>query len=149
MSYGSEADVAALATTWTINGAFTTATNPKLAQVTALLVDVSDKLDLALAQHRFEIPVDTGIVHYAKIVNLFSGQVVPLVAELVHATNGSGRFFTTKAIEYGQNTPAAQMKAIDRDLNNWVLANADGLVKLGLTLTPVESESNQTFVRII
>lgn len=145
MAYGSESDVAALSATWTINGAFTTATNPKLAQVTAWLTDVSDLMDLALAQHRFTIPISTGLANYAKITNILSNVVVPLVADLCHASNGSGRFFTQKAIEFG----LSPMKVITKDINAWVEANADGLVALGLTLTPAESESNQMFVRVL
>jgi hypothetical protein len=145
MAYGSESDVAALSATWTINGAFTAATNPKLAQVTAWLTDVSDLMDLALAQNRFTIPIDTGLANYAKITNILSNVVAPLVTDLCHASNGSGRFFTQKAIEFG----LSPMKVITKDINAWVEANADGLVALGLTLTPTESESNQMFVRIL
>lgn len=147
--YGSEADVAALANLWTLNNVFTTATNPKLAQVTLWLADVSDMLDLALANNGFTIPVDTGITNYVKIVNLFSSQVVPLVADLCHAANGSGRFFTDRAILAGQNSPAGQMKAIERELNAWVYSYIDGLVKLGLTRTLPETSADQMVVRFI
>jgi hypothetical protein len=145
MSYGSEADVAALAANWTIGGVFTTATNPKLTQVTLWLADVSDLMDLALAQHRFTIPINPSLPNYDKITNILSNVVVPLTADLCHAANSSGRFFTQKALEWG----LSPMKVIAKDLNAWVEANADGLVALGLTLTPAESESNQLFVRII
>lgn len=149
MSYGSETDVAALSNLWTLNNVFTTATNPKLAQVTLWLADVSDMLDLALGNNHFTIPVDTGLANYTKIVNLFSNQVVPLVADLCHAANGSGRFFEERAIKSGQNSPAGQMKAIERDLNAWVYSYLDGLVALGLTRTIPEETSVQTYVRVI
>lgn len=145
MSYGAATDVAALAGTWTLNGAFTTATNPTLAQVNAWLEDVSDLMDLALAQHRFEIPIDTGLANYSKISNILSNVVVPLVADLCHAANSSGRFFTQKAIEFGMSP----MKVITKDINAWVDSNADGLVALGMTLTPAISENNQQFVRMV
>lgn len=143
--YGTAADVAALSATWTIAGVYTTATNPKAAQVDAWLTDVSDLMDLALAQNRFEIPIDPGLANYDKIKNILSNVVVPLVADLCHASNSSGRFFTQKAIEWG----LSPMKVISKDIATWVEANADGLVALGLTLTPAVSESNQLFVRIL
>ena len=142
--YGSTSDVAALAGTYTTGGAFSTSTTPTLAQVTAWLTDVSDLMDLALAQHRFEIPIDTGITNYEKITNILSNVVVPLVADLCHAANSSGRFFTQKAIEFG----LSPMKVITKDINTWVESNADGLVALGLTITPQESQSDQLFVQV-
>jgi hypothetical protein len=145
MAYGALTDVAALSATYTTAGVYSTTTNPKAAQVELWLTDVSDLLDLALAQHRFTIPIDTGLANYVKITNILSNVVVPLVADLCHASNSSGRFFTQKAVEWG----LSPMKVITKDINTWVEANADGLVALGLTLTPAESESNQMFVRIL
>ena len=142
--YGSVSDVAALAGTYTTGGVFSTTTTPTLVQVTAWLTDVSDLMDLALAQHRFVIPIDTEIENYAKITNILSNVVVPLVADLCHAANSSGRFFTQKAIEFG----LSPMKVITKDINTWVESNADGLVALGLTITPQESQSNQLFVQV-
>lgn len=147
--YGSTSDVAALAGTYTTGGAFSTTTTPTLAQVTAWLTDVSDLMDLALAQHHFEIPIDTGITNYDKITNLLSTAVVPLVAELSHAANGVGKFFTQRSIEFGGSSPANQMKAVTHELNKWIEEFADGLVALGLTQTPVISENNVQFIRTI
>jgi len=143
-AYGAASDVAALAGAHTAGGAFTTTTTPTLLQVEAWLVDVSDLMDLALAQHRFEIPIDTGLTNYTKITNILSNVVVPLVADLCHAANSSGRFFTQKAIEFG----LSPMKVITKDINTWVDSNADGLVALGMTMTPEESQNNQLFVQV-
>ncbi len=143
--YGSTSDVAALAGTYTTGGAFSTTTTPTLVQVTAWLTDVSDLMDLALAQHHFEIPIDTGIGNYDKITNILSNVVVPLVADLCHAANSSGRFFTQKAIEFG----LSPMKVITKDINTWVDSHADGLVALGLTQTPAVSENNVQFIRTV
>lgn len=145
MSYGSEADVAALAGNWTSGGAFNTTTNPKLSQVTAWLADVSDLMDLALAQRHFEIPIDTGLTNYSKIVNILSNVVVPLVADLCHAANSSGRFFTQRAVEFG----ISPMKVITQDINKWVNENADGLVALGMTVTPEPSAAPTLFVQSV
>lgn len=143
-AYGAASDVAALAGAHTAGGVFTTTTTPTLLQVEAWLVDVSDLMDLALAQHRFEIPIDTGLTNYTKITNILSNVVVPLVADLCHAANSSGRFFTQKAIEFG----LSPMKVITKDINTWVDSNADGLVALGMTMTPEESQNNQLFVQV-
>ena len=59
--------------------------------------------------------------------------------------NCIGRFFTQKAIEFGMSP----MKVITKDINTWVDSNADGLVALGMTLTPAISENNQQFIRMV
>src|SRR5919109_1431589 len=129
MAYGSASGVAAYARAWTDNGEFTDpdlssdGTNPTLAQVETWLEAVSVMMDLALGSEGFTIPVvqESAILAIDEIVNT-------LVADLVHAANSSGRFFTERVLETGKS----QMAILRADINAWVVANTDGLIAMGV-----------------
>ena len=129
MAYGSPEGVAAYARAWTDGGVFTDpdvygdGTNPTLIQVNTWLDAISVMVDLALGSEGFTIPVtqEDAVRAIDEIVNT-------LVADLVHAANSSGRFFTERLLETGKS----QMAIIRSDINAWVVANTDGLVALGI-----------------
>jgi len=129
MAYGTASGVAALARVWTNNGAFfdddvyTTATIPSLEQVENWLTAVSDEMDAALANEGFQVPVTV-----AKAISALSLQIESVVADLCHAANSSGRFFTEKAIERG----VSPMKSIRKELLDWVTEHVVGLEAMGV-----------------
>ncbi len=57
--------------------------------------------------------------------------MVEVVADLCHAANSTGRFFTKAALERG----VSPMRAIRKELAEWVEDQADGLELLGATRT--------------
>jgi hypothetical protein len=146
--YGTVSDVAALARVWTDNGSFVdptvyvTGTNPTLSQVDTWLEQVSAQVDLALANHQFIVPIDGTLT---EVVNAISSVVIPLVADLCHAANSSGRFFTERAIERG----TAPFKVVTNEINSWVETNQDGLAAMGLTQRESSSIKKQVYMRVI
>lgn len=129
MAYGTPAGVAAFARAWTDNGSFTdpdaytNGTNPTLTQVEDWLEEVSVMVDLALGSEGFTVPVvqETAIKALNAIVNA-------LVADLAHAANSSGRFFTERVLESGKSS----MAIINADVQDWVIKKTDGLVAMGV-----------------
>lgn len=125
-SYGTVAAVAALVRRYTSNGSFTTTTNPALATVEGWIDTVSATLNVALAGAGFTIPVTQDDAKAA-----LASIVVEAVADLCHAANSAGRFYTERALERG----VSPMKVIRQEMMQWVEDQAAGLVALGAART--------------
>ena len=132
MAYGTPAGVAAFAQMWTVGGAWVDpatgppvveGTNPTLTQVTAWLVEISAMMDLALSNAGFVVPVTVSAA-----VGAITPYVQALVADLCHAANSSGRFFTERIIERGMSP----MIIVQQNINGWVEDNTQGLMNLGV-----------------
>lgn len=143
MSYGAVANVAALAGAWTNNGEFlddgqyTTATRPSLNQVETWLEQMSGVIDLALATEGFVTPL-TETTAIAAVAPIIEG----VVKDLCEAANSVGRFFTKTAIERG----ISPIRAVSKELNEWVKNNAVGLRTMGVTTKPnAVGESTASF----
>jgi len=130
MSYGLVANVEALAGIWTVNGLFLDvtacedATNPSLTQVEAWIEQMSSVVDLAIATEGMATPL-TDTTAVAAVSAIIEG----VVADLCHAANRTGRFFTKTSIENG----VSPVRAVTKELNDWVANNAVGLRTLGVT----------------
>jgi hypothetical protein len=139
MAYASASDVAGLARTWTENGefldpdAYTSGTNPTLAQVDAWLEQISVMMDLALANHGFAVPVTEELV-----ITVLGAKVAAFTADMVHLAHSKGRLFSDRIQESGQDP----MSIIDKDVNNWVQRNVVGLEAMGVPR--LVNESDQT-----
>lgn len=132
MSYGTFDQVGSLARVWTDGGLFTGTTNPTDSQVNEWLDQVSATMDGALALKGFVTPVTN--VAAVKVLTLM---VTSIVADLAHAANSSGRFFTTNAIERG----VSPMIMIRKEIMEWADEWASGLEGLGATrLTAPEDQ---------
>lgn len=125
-SYGTAAGVAAFTNRWTASGSYTTSTRPTLAQVEAWIDQVSATLNVALAGAGFSIPVTNADAKLSLIA-----VVEAAVADLCHAANSSGRFFTDRALERG----VSPIRTIRQEMSMWVEEQADGLEMLGATRT--------------
>lgn len=145
MTYGTAAAVGALAQTWTLNGqwvdsvaevvadplhvppivgvAAVVGTNPNLTQVNKWLSEVTGMMDVALQTYGFITPVVQ--VDALKAIDMI---VESVVADLCHAANSSGRFYTEHIIESG----VSPMTVIGKQLDNWVNGAALGLENLGV-----------------
>ena len=127
--YGSVTNVAALASTWTNNGAFTNGdiysdgTIPSLLQVEAWLVQMSAVVDSAIANEGFITPLTN-----ATAVADASAIVEGVVADLVHASHKSGRFYVKRALESG-TSPIITIRA---ELTQWVVDHAISFKTLGV-----------------
>jgi len=124
MSYGTEAGVAALTKRYgdSTTHLFTTATNPTLATVTSWLAQISSMVNVALASAGFTTPITD-----ADLTPALDGFVNALTADLAHAANSTGRFFSDRALEYG----ISPIKAISNDVRGWVEMMTPGLSALG------------------
>lgn len=130
--YGTQEQVATMASTWTNDGVWEddnlsypgtgNPSNPTLSEVNDWLEQVSAEFNIALGSHFFVFPIDPVVSPNAYLA--VSKYVVSLVADLCHFKNSSGRFFTEKVIERGI-TP---MEAIQKSMNEWIKMNANGLV---------------------
>jgi hypothetical protein len=126
MPYGTQQQVATMASTWTDDGEWGEYTNPTLLEVEDWLDQVSAEFNIALGSHFFVFPVTTaGAPNAYKTISRY---VVGLVADLCNFKNSSGRFLTEKLVERGI-TP---MHAIQKDMNAWIELNAEGLVADGV-----------------
>jgi hypothetical protein len=125
-SYGTAAQVAALAIRYTTSGAFTTTSNPTLVTVEGWIDQVSANLNVALAGAGFAIPITQPDAKAA-----LGSVVVEAVADLCHAANSAGRFYTERALERG----VSPMRVIRQEMSAWVEEQADGLELLGATRT--------------
>lgn len=121
-SYGSVEGVAALAVRFTNAGTFDVTTNPTSATVTSWLAQISSTLNVALATAGFSVPITDSDATPA-----LDGFVNALAADLTHAANSTGRFFSERIIENG----ISPMRVISNDVQAWVQANAAGLVAMG------------------
>jgi len=145
MPYGSAEGVAAFARSWTDNGEFLDpdvyieGTNPTLTQVETWLEAVSVMVDLALGSEGFTVPVtqESAIKALHQIVNT-------LVADLCHAANSSGRFFTERVLESGKSS----MAIINADILAWVKAHTDGLIAMGVPHTINEGDQGAFSVQM-
>jgi len=122
-SYGSAAEVAALSQMWTASGVFSTTTRPTLAQVESFIDQISGIMNIALSKQGFSIPItqEDAVMAIKSITN-------QLVSDLVQAANSSGRFFTDRALAAG----ISPLMMIRREISDWVLDQATGLVNLGV-----------------
>jgi hypothetical protein len=135
MSYGTPEAVAALAQTWTNNGEWidpvaavvdpptpeVAGTNPTLTQVEKWLDEVSALMNLSLQAHGFDTPVTQ--VDAAGAIDMI---VESVVADLCHAANSQGRFYTERILEHG----ISPMTIINKQINSWVEEFATGFEKL-------------------
>lgn len=143
MPYGTQEQVATMASTWTDDGVWGEYSNPTLLEVEEWLDQVSAEFNLALGSHFFVYPIDPATSPNA--YKTASRYVVNLVADLCNFKNSSGRFFTEKLVERGI-TP---MAAIQKDLNSWIELNANGLVADGLEQISQPSIRDRPGFRVI
>lgn len=124
-SYGTVDQVAALVRRYTANGSFgIVGTNPTVAIVESWINTVSATLNVSLAAAGFVIPISQADAKAA-----LAAIVVEAVADLCHAANSAGRFYTERALERG----VSPMKVIRQEMGQWVESQADGLEMLGAT----------------
>lgn len=124
-NYGTEAGVAALAKRYTNSGAFDVTTSPTLSTVTSWLAQLTSMMNVALATGGFVTPVTD-----AAITPALDGFINAMAADLVHAANSTGRFFSERALENG----VSPIRAVNADIRAWVEQNSDGLTALGLAV---------------
>jgi hypothetical protein len=154
MPYGTQEQVATMASTWTNDGIWEddnpeypgtgTPSNPTLSEVNDWLDQVSAEFNIALGSHFF-VPSSVDSVDTPNAYKAISKYVVNLVADLCNFKNSSGRFFTEKAVERGI-TP---MAAIQKDMNNWIQMNSDGLLADGVQQIVKSSIRKTAYFRVI
>jgi len=152
MSYGTPVGVASLAQMWTRGGSWVDpvaeiianpmhvppilhhdavlGSNPTLTQVTTWLTELSAMMDLALSNAGFLTPV---LVVAA--IAAITPYIQSLTADLCHAANSSGRFFTERVIERGMSP----MIIVQQNINGWVQDNTQGLKNLGVPYVGADS----------
>lgn len=145
MAYGSVAGVAVLAHRYTSGGTFDVTTNPPASAVTAWLGEVSSMVNLALASRGFATPITD-----ADVTPAIDGFVNAMAADLVHAANSTGRFYSERALENG----VSPIKVINNDVIAWVDSMAHGLELLGASrsaqaVNVVSSVSNPQYLRVV
>lgn len=121
-SYGTAAKVAALTRRYTTAGSYDTTTNPTLATVETWIDQVSGTVNVALAKNGFVIPVTQ-----ADAVLAIETVVIEAVADLAHAANSAGRFFTDRALERG----VSPMRSIRTEIMEWAQDMTAGLAAMG------------------
>ena len=97
--------------------------NPTLTQVVAWLKEISDMMDMALANAGFDTPVTV-----LAAIGAIAPYVESLTADFCHAKNSSGRFFTERIIERGMSP----MVIVQQNINGWVTSNIVGLKNMGV-----------------
>ena len=125
MSYGSAVGVAALTPLWTNAGVFDATTNPTLAQVNTWIGQISNTLDVVLADEGFTVPVTV-----ASAVSMLDLLVDGWVKDLVEHSRKSGRFYSKKTLDEGMSP----MLVIDKEIHEWVARKAFGLRNLGVPM---------------
>lgn len=153
MAYGTQEQVATMASTWTNDGIWEddnpdypgtgTPSNPTLSEVEEWLEQISAQFNIALRSHFFVPPVDPDVSPDS--YKAISKYVVDLVADLCNWKNSSGRFFTEKLVERGI-TP---MAAILKDINSYIEMNADGFAADGIPQIAKTSIRGQATFRVI
>jgi hypothetical protein len=139
--YGTPEGVAALSAQWTDNGAwvdpdvYETGTNPTLTQIENWLVQVSNAVDVRLADHGFAVPVDE-----PKAVSDLALFVEGIVKDLADYSHGSGRFYSTRAIEGG----LSPFITIDREITDWVARRTIGFEALGVPKRQIAARNDAT-----
>jgi hypothetical protein len=142
--YGTQEEVATMASIWTEDGEWSGDTNPKVDEVENWLDQVSAQFNVALGSHFF-VPESVTLANTPNVFISISQQVVNLVSDLCNWKNSSGRYFTEKLIERGI-TP--QM-AILKDINAWIELNADGLVADGVQQIAQPSIRKRPLFRVL
>ena len=125
-SYGTVAEVAALTKKFTANGAFTTTTNPTLAEVEKHLDTASAWINTALAKNGFVTPVTK-----ADVKLVLAGYSVRVACDLVNYANSYGRFFTERALDHGIDP----MRVLPGEISREIEDAAPGFEALGATRT--------------
>jgi len=132
--YGTADNVAAMSSVWSRGGHFyddddiyVTATVPSLAQVEIWLTQFSAVVDLALRVEGFNTPLVDDIA-----VGAITPIVEGVVADMVHWSHKAGRFYSKKMLESG----ISPIRAITKELNDWVAANLIGLQNSGVPGVP-------------
>jgi hypothetical protein len=139
--YGTAVEVAALAKMWTRDGVWydyvgptpgpeVLATNPTLTQVETWLTNISSLIDVALSGAGFIVPVDWP----DEAVWAINMLATSIVADLCHAANSSGRFFTERVVERG----LSPMVIVNQQIANWVKEWTDGFIQMGVARVPTE-----------
>src|SRR3990172_10761944 len=122
-SYGTVAEVAALTRRYTTAGVYDITTNPSLEIGEGWIDRVSATLDVLLAEVGFAVPVTQ-----ATAKSSLAGIVVEAVADLCHAANTAGRFFTDRMLERGKSP----MQIIRTEMADWVQDHSAGLEAVGV-----------------
>ena len=130
MSYGSASGVAALAKTWTDNGAFIDpdiygegGTPTTLAEVSSWLEQVSVFMDIALANQGFAVPVSH--VDVKKALDL---KVSSIVADLVHLSHGKGRLLSERIQTSGEDA----LTIVEREILSWIKGRVSAFEAYGI-----------------
>lgn len=79
-------------------------------------------MDAALAGEGFVVPIEN-----ASVISAISGIVEGIVADLVHYSHRSGRFFTKRALEYG----ISPMRSIDKELADYASRKSNSFRVMG------------------
>ncbi len=125
-SYGSVAEVAAVAVRFTSNGSFDATTNPTLAQVETMVDRISGLVNVSLARVGFAVPVSQADAKAA-----LDDLVVDAVARLVCAVNGTAMYYQGNA--GGRVSARSEMARIRQEIREYVTEEASGLAALGAT----------------
>ena len=123
MAYGIVANVASMTRVYTNAGAYDTTTNPTAAAVTVWLGQFSGYIDVALAQNGFTTPVTE-----ASSLLAITAMVEACAADMCHAANSAGRFFSQRYLESG----VSPMMVLRNEINRWATDNAAGMELLGV-----------------
>jgi len=134
--YGTVEGVAAIASTWTLDGEFVdpdvyqSGSNPPLSTVEAWLETMSALMNAALKDNYFQTPIlDPYPAPYPVSLAAVNQQCNILVADLVAARNQQGRFFLQTADVSRDLTNWAK---IQKELIDWVKANAETFLAEGV-----------------
>jgi len=125
-SYGSVAEIEALAPQYTDDGIFTATTRPTRAQVEKFTDRVSAVLNVLLAEEGFDIPVDEADPKLA-----LDDFCVAQVVLLCHGANRAGAYAPGSESLRGR-TP---FQVILREAEGFIAKHADGIELLGATRT--------------
>lgn len=128
-TYGTVEGVAAYVPMYTNGGAFDSTTNPALTTVESWLDQVSAIANTAIADNGFVVPV----TQEDALLSL-SGVINQHVADLCHASHGTGRFMTDRALSFGMSP----MNVIRQELLKWIGDNSDGFIALGVETAETE-----------
>lgn len=124
-SYGTVANVEALVPHYAGSG-FDADSVPTVAQIEAWIDQISDLANTYLAEAGFTTPLSTDYGATG-----LSAYITAAVADLVSYANGSGRFYTDRALERGYDP----IGIIERQLARWIELHAEGFEKRGASRT--------------
>lgn len=147
MAYGSPEQVAELATLWTDGGEFKNpdicsdepGTHPTLTTVEGWLEDVSDLIDLSLGEYGFSFPVTADMSQHAeKMIRILDMKASALVADLVHLSHDTGRLFSDRIRESGEEASTI----LERELLAWVKKRINSIEAFGIPRVLDQAEGN-------